>query len=332
MDTLKFSETPITQCYNWYNNSSDSLIFAFGGAYGMLNEYTRALPGYTHHEVKDESGNVIFSGDNAEVVLYNVVPGKYTVEVTNNSCPLKTGYGTSRMISTFDLELDDSSPPGMDAVQFRNADNIPDYIINKGESLSLYMNAYDFIDKYDTLYDASYFVYQPVLDDSTKIFIKEYDQNDWQEVPSIKYFEDTIYGSYYSADLSAYTNIDSSALDIKIKLQDYSGNKSEFILTPAILVDNFVMTGINNNEFGSSNLKQSIYPNPANDKITITFNSNLKQTEAISIFHINGQQVMQQNFQNQKLIEMDISTLPKGIYLIKIQTNEGMEVRKLVKQ
>ncbi len=29
---------------------------------------------------------------------------------------------------------------------------------------------------------------------------------------------------------------------------------------------------------------------------------------------------MEQNFQNQKLIEIDISKLPKGVYLVKIQT------------
>lgn len=81
-----------------------------------------------------------------------------------------------------------------------------------------------------------------------------------------------------------------------------------------------------------NNLKIVIYPNPAKDKITITNNSDILQTITITIFQISGQKIMEQNFKNQKLSEMDVSTLPIGIYLLKIQTNEGLEVKKLVKQ
>lgn len=79
-----------------------------------------------------------------------------------------------------------------------------------------------------------------------------------------------------------------------------------------------------------NNLKIVIYPNPAKDKITITNNSDLIQTETINIFQISGQKVMQKDFQNQKLIQIDVSMMPKGIYLMKIQTMEGMAVKKLV--
>jgi len=78
--------------------------------------------------------------------------------------------------------------------------------------------------------------------------------------------------------------------------------------------------------------KSNIFPNPTNDKITITNNSDLLQTKTISIFKINGQKVMEWNFQNQKQVEIDLSTFSKGIYLVKIQTKEGMEVKKLLIQ
>jgi photosystem II stability/assembly factor-like uncharacterized protein len=75
-----------------------------------------------------------------------------------------------------------------------------------------------------------------------------------------------------------------------------------------------------------------IFPNPANNKITVSENSGITLSATLDIFHIDGKHALQQDFQNQKLIEMDITTLPKGIYLLKIQTKEGMEVKKLVKQ
>ncbi len=76
----------------------------------------------------------------------------------------------------------------------------------------------------------------------------------------------------------------------------------------------------------------TVYPNPANNKITISNNKEIPEEAIISISQINGQLVMQDKFQNQKLIELDVSNLSNGIYLLKIETQEGMEVKKLVIQ
>jgi hypothetical protein len=80
----------------------------------------------------------------------------------------------------------------------------------------------------------------------------------------------------------------------------------------------------------SSSLR--VYPNPATHKITITTNRTLPGETKISIFSISGQQLMQARFQNQNKFEMDVSTLSKGIYLVKIQTSAGIETKKLVIQ
>jgi hypothetical protein len=45
-----------------------------------------------------------------------------------------------------------------------------------------------------------------------------------------------------------------------------------------------------------------------------------------------GEQVMQRKSQNQNVIEMDVSTLAKEIYLVNIQTRHGIESKKLVIQ
>ena len=76
----------------------------------------------------------------------------------------------------------------------------------------------------------------------------------------------------------------------------------------------------------------TIYPNPATNKITISTNRKLPGETTISIINISGQQLMQARFQNQTKFEMDVSTLSKGIYLVKIQTNTGIETKKLVIQ
>jgi hypothetical protein len=76
----------------------------------------------------------------------------------------------------------------------------------------------------------------------------------------------------------------------------------------------------------------SIYPDPANYKIYIANNNNLKGESTICIFNMNGAILQQDKFQNQNLIELDVSALTKGIYLVKIQTSAGIETKKLVIQ
>jgi photosystem II stability/assembly factor-like uncharacterized protein len=76
----------------------------------------------------------------------------------------------------------------------------------------------------------------------------------------------------------------------------------------------------------------TIYPNPATNKISIATNSNQQGETTICIFNMNGALLQQTKFQSQNLIELDVSNLTKGIYLVKIQTNKGIETKKLVVQ
>ena len=76
----------------------------------------------------------------------------------------------------------------------------------------------------------------------------------------------------------------------------------------------------------------TVYPNPATNKISIATQSNLQGETTICIFNMNGEILQQEKFQSQSLIEMDVSVLAKGIYLLQIQTKAGVENKKLVVQ
>ena len=76
----------------------------------------------------------------------------------------------------------------------------------------------------------------------------------------------------------------------------------------------------------------TVYPNPATNKISIAIKSNLQGETTICIFNMNGAILQQEKFQSQNLIEMDVSAMAKGIYLIQIQTKAGVENKKLVVQ
>jgi 2,4-dienoyl-CoA reductase-like NADH-dependent reductase (Old Yellow Enzyme family) len=75
-----------------------------------------------------------------------------------------------------------------------------------------------------------------------------------------------------------------------------------------------------------------ILPNPAANKITITPTGKSQSETQVSIFSINGRLIQRDKFQNQDRFEMDVSTVQKGIYLLRIQSSEGVEIQKLVLQ
>jgi hypothetical protein len=72
-----------------------------------------------------------------------------------------------------------------------------------------------------------------------------------------------------------------------------------------------------------------IYPNPATDVITIRWST--AEPTTIEILDITGKVVwMRSNGAPQTTI--DISTLPNGVYLVRVRSASQMEVQKIIKQ
>ncbi|MBK6962635.1 MAG: T9SS type A sorting domain-containing protein [Bacteroidales bacterium] len=87
---------------------------------------------------------------------------------------------------------------------------------------------------------------------------------------------------------------------------------------------------INENKFSASHFK--VYPNPVVNSQTIKVNIPFPVTTNISIFSINSELLFNKTYQYQNLIELNVKFLPKGIYLLKIQTQNIIEVKKIVIQ
>ncbi len=76
--------------------------------------------------------------------------------------------------------------------------------------------------------------------------------------------------------------------------------------------------------------KLTIYPNPVSDKISINLNDNFAKEISVRIFNITGQQLLVDKFKNQNLIEINVSTIAKGLYMLEIHCDEEVENRKLI--
>jgi len=82
--------------------------------------------------------------------------------------------------------------------------------------------------------------------------------------------------------------------------------------------DVFMFTNINKQ---NSELDVNIYPNPTTGLITV----DAKNIEQISILNINGKQVFTTNKNS-----FDLSVCPKGIYIVKIATQNAVIVKKVI--
>ena len=76
------------------------------------------------------------------------------------------------------------------------------------------------------------------------------------------------------------------------------------------------------------NSQVSISPNPANTNFEINFNALTLKAEKIELVNAMGQVVTNKTF-DQKVI-FEVSNLPKGLYYVKVNSNKGAIVKKIV--
>lgn len=99
--------------------------------------------------------------------------------------------------------------------------------------------------------------------------------------------------------------------------------------THALVIDNFAVTQtLSVNEFLNS--KFSVSPNPANDFISISNAENIL-VSGISITDLNGRVVKQNTYNNVSDIQVNVSDLASGMYMINIVSDKGALTKKIVK-
>ncbi|MCW4467390.1 T9SS type A sorting domain-containing protein [Flavobacterium sp. MFBS3-15] len=71
-----------------------------------------------------------------------------------------------------------------------------------------------------------------------------------------------------------------------------------------------------------------VYPNPAKNRVTITAAS---QVELIEVYDMQGR-LLQSAIVNGTEVEMDLSSRSNGVYFVKVETDRGMKVEKIIKE
>jgi len=86
---------------------------------------------------------------------------------------------------------------------------------------------------------------------------------------------------------------------------------------------------LSSDKFVLENFK--IYPNPATNVVNITNSDNMFINQ-VQVYDLSGKLITTQNFNNETEIQLNVETLKPETYLIHLQTNQGITVKKLIKK
>ncbi|KIX20268.1 hypothetical protein SY27_14145 [Flavobacterium sp. 316] len=114
--------------------------------------------------------------------------------------------------------------------------------------------------------------------------------------------------------------------NLKVKFQ-YTGNDAD-----AVSIDDIVVDGnLSSNTFFTSNFIS--YPNPVSSNLSIN-NLNNNVINSITISDLNGRTIENIKYNNMDLANFEINTsnLNSGIYILRIDSQEGIATKKIIKR
>jgi hypothetical protein len=137
-------------------------------------------------------------------------------------------------------------------------------------------------------------------------------------------------GSFTASGGESYVTLGSFTDDASTTLEETPGGffvRSYYYVDDVYVIDSTMVVGLDDKVLD----QLDVYPNPANDEITIALESS-QQNVAIRISDLTGTEWLTQTSLVGPSAQIDISQLPAGIYFVEIRTQTEREVRRIVKR
>jgi hypothetical protein len=74
-----------------------------------------------------------------------------------------------------------------------------------------------------------------------------------------------------------------------------------------------------------------VYPNPATDLLSVALNKNITGKVAVAILDVTGRVVSEGSYNTSDKIEININSLSKGAYLVRISTDSAQSIQRMIK-
>ena len=120
-----------------------------------------------------------------------------------------------------------------------------------------------------------------------------------------------------------WARLDAATNAMSFTVKDYAYNS---IPNQSILAGEPIATGINENSFAAS---INLFPNPANNHLSIALGSNNKKVE-VAIADITGKIVYTTTIVETDKVEVNTNEFAEGIYIVQIQSGEFISTKKLI--
>ena len=92
-------------------------------------------------------------------------------------------------------------------------------------------------------------------------------------------------------------------------------------------ISNNRAVGINQS---SSTMQAEVYPNPAQNNLTLNFPANFKTS--VTLRNLIGEEVFATEVSNDNTTKIDVSKFAPGVYLVEIVSSNGKFVQRIVKE
>ena len=87
------------------------------------------------------------------------------------------------------------------------------------------------------------------------------------------------------------------------------------------------MTQLAVNEFENGDF--IFYPNPVNDKVTVSLKNNLDTLKEVAVYDVLGKQILVKTFNTNAISEViDLSSIRSGMYFIEVTTANNLKIAK----
>lgn len=132
--------------------------------------------------------------------------------------------------------------------------------------------------------------------------------------------DNTIQGTDVSVDLTPYVG-----KEVYLLFLHYSYRGLGFLMLDDIVVSSGV-AGVNENLIS----KLSIYPNPMNDVVNVANNENII-VNTVEVTDLNGRIIKTVKFENLSNVQINVSDLASGVYMMTIFSDKGSITKKIIK-
>ena len=192
----------------------------------------------------------------------------------------------------------------------------------------------------DTHSNLNQIVFKGALANMNHIDLAILNQTIFNQWVNVEFFVDYNNGNVYiyvpTINFITYYNLNNFRVPHEFLVYHHQKIFSTLNLNVGAKYDNICVTAIpilptylNTDEFLAT--KFNLYPNPATNIVNIT-NSEDISVKQVEVYDVTGKLINTQNFNNETEIQLNVETFSSGTYILHLQTNEGMAVKKLIKK